>query len=194
MQSVCEGEYIMAKLVLAMFMSLDGYVAGPNGEFAPPPWSAEVGEAWVDHNLKNAGHVIYGRANFEFNKAYWTSAAAAGQPETEAMNRLPKTVVSRSLSGDPGWNAKLVSGDLSAAVAGLKRSVTQGEVYSFGGAGLAESLMRQGLVDEYYLMVTPNLLGDGKRLFAAGVAKRELELIQARPLDVGSVILHYRRK
>ena len=184
----------MAKLVLAMFMSLDGYVAGPNGEFAPPPWSAEVGEAWVDHNLKNAGHVIYGRANFEFNKAYWTSAAAAGQPETEAMNRLPKTVVSRSLSGDPGWNAKVVSGDLSASVAGLKRSVTQGEVYSFGGAGLAESLMRQGLVDEYYLMVTPNLLGDGKRLFAAGVAKRELELIQARPLDVGSVILHYRRK
>ena len=184
----------MAKLVLAMFMSLDGYVAGPNGEFVPPPWSAEVGEAWSGHNLKNAGHLIYGRANFEFNKAYWTSPAAAGQAETETMDRLPKTVVSRSLSGDPGWNAKVVSGDLSAAVAGLKRSVTQGEIYSFGGAGLAENLMRQGLVDEYYLMVTPNLLGDGKRLFGAGIPKRELELIQARPLDIGSVILHYRRK
>jgi dihydrofolate reductase len=103
-------------------------------------------------------------------------------------------VVSRSLSGDPGWNAKIVGGDLSAAVAGLKRSVTLGDIYSFGGAGLAESLMRQGLVDEYYLMVTPNLLGDGKRLFGAGIAKGELELIQARRLDVGSVILHYRRK
>lgn len=184
----------MAKLVLAMFMSLDGYVAGPNGEFVPPPWSAEVGEAWAGHNLKNAGHLIYGRANFEFNKAYWTSPGAAGQPETEEMNRLPKTVISRSLSGDPGWNAKVVSGDLSAVVAGLKRSLTQGEIYSFGGAGLAESLMRQGLVDDYYLMVTPNLLGDGKRLFAAGIAKGELELIQARPLDIGSVILHYCRK
>jgi hypothetical protein len=43
-------------------------------------------------------------------------------------------------------------------------------------------------------MVTPNLLGDGKRLFGAGIAKGELELIQARPLDIGSVILHYRRK
>ncbi len=85
----------MAKLVLAMFMSLDGYVAGPNGEFVPPPWSTEVGEAWASHNLKNAGHLIYGRANFAFNKAHWTSPAAAGQPETEAMNRLPKTVVSR---------------------------------------------------------------------------------------------------
>jgi dihydrofolate reductase len=184
----------MTNLVLAMFMSLDGYVASPNGEFVPPPWSAEVGEAWSGHNLKNAGHLIYGRANFEFNKAYWTSPAAAGQGETEAMNRLPKTVVSRSLSGDPGWNAKVVSGDLSAVIAGLKRSVTQGEIYSFGGARLAESLMRQGLVDEYYLMVTPNLLGDGKRLFAAGMAKSELELIETRPLDIGSVILHYRRK
>lgn len=184
----------MAKLVLAMFISLDGYVAGPNGEFVPPPWSAEVAKAWVDHNLKHAGHLIYGRVNFEFNKAHWTSSAAARQPETEAMNRLPKTVVSRSMSGDPGWNAKVASGDLSMAVAGLKRSVTQGDIYSFGGAGLAESLMRQGLVDEYYLMVTPNLLGNGKRLFGTGVAKAELELIQALPLDTGSVILHYRRK
>lgn len=184
----------MAKLVLAMFMSLDGYVAGPNGEFVPPPWSAEVGEAWSEHNLKNAAHLVYGRANFEFNKAYWTSPDAVGQPQTEAMNRLPKTVVSRSLSGDPGWNGKVVSGDLSAAVAALKRSVAQGDIYSFGGAGLAQSLMREGLVDEHYLMVTPNLLGDGKRLFGAGIAKGELELIQARPLDIGSVILHYRRK
>jgi dihydrofolate reductase len=184
----------MAKLVLAMFMSLDGYVAGPNGEFVPPPWSTEVGEAWANHNLKNAGHLIYGRANFEFNKAHWTSPAAARQPETEMMNRLPKTVVSRTLSGDPGWNAVLVADDLPAVVRGLKKSVTEGDIYSFGGAGLAENLIRQDLVDEYYLMVTPNLLGDGKRLFAAGIAKGELELIQARRLDIGSIILHYRRK
>ncbi|MEO9319290.1 MAG: dihydrofolate reductase family protein [Nitrososphaera sp.] len=184
----------MAKLVLAMFISLDGYTTGPNGEFVPPPLSAEVVRAWIDHNLKNAGHLIYGRINFEFNKAYWTSSAAAGRPETEAMNRLPKTVVSRSMSGDLGWNAKVATGDLAAVVGGLKQSVTQGEIYSFGGAGLAKSFMRQGLVDEYYLMVTSNLLGNGKRLFGAGVARTELELIQALPLDTGSVILHYRRK
>jgi|SRR6185312_10462412 len=184
----------MAKLVLAMFMSLDGYVAGPNGEFTPPPWSAEVGEAWSDHNLKNAAHLIYGRANFEFNRAYWTSPAAVGESQTEVMNRLPKTVVSRSLTGDPGWNAKVVSGDLGAAVARLKRSVAQGDIYSFGGAGLADSLMREGLVDEYYLMLTPNLLGDGKPLFGGGLAKAELALLETRPLDTGSVILHYRRK
>jgi dihydrofolate reductase len=184
----------MAKLILAMFTSLDGYVAGPNGEFAPPPWSAEVGQAWAENNLKKAAHLIYGRANFEFNKAHWTSPAAAGQPETETMNRLPKTVVSRTLSGDPGWNAAVINGDLSAAVDRIKRSVGSGDIYSFGGAGLAKSLISEGLVDEYYLMVTPNVLGDGKRLFAEGLPQIGLELIEARPLDVGSVILHYRRK
>jgi dihydrofolate reductase len=189
-----EGGCTMAKLVLAMFMSLDGYVAGPNGEFVPPPWSAEVGQAWADRNLKNAGHLIYGRANFEFNKGYWTSTAAKGQPETETMNRLPKTVVSSTLSGNPGWNATIVNSDLSAVVIELKRSVKGGDVYSFGGAGLAKSLMSEGLVDEYYLMVTPNLQGDGKRLFGAGIPKSDLELLETRLLDVGSVILHYRRK
>lgn len=182
----------MAKLVLAMFISLDGYIAGPDGEFVPPPWSAEVGEAWVSHNLSHAGHLIYGRANFAFNKAHWTSPAAAAQPETQTMNRLPKTVVSRSLSGEPGWNAALVSRDLAEAVAKLKGSVTQGDIYCFGGAGLAQSLMHEGIVDEYYLMVTPVILGEGKRLFGGGLPVAKLALIAARPLDVGSVILHYR--
>jgi dihydrofolate reductase len=184
----------MAKLVLAMFTTLDGYVAGPNGEFVPPPWSAEVGEAWADHNLRSAGHLIYGRANFEFNKGHWTSPAAAGQPETETMNRLPKTVVSRTLSGDPGWNAAVVKGDLPAAIGRLKQSVTDGDIFSFGGAGLAKSLMIEGLVDEYYLMVTPNVQSGGMRLFDVGLPKTSLALIEARPLDVGSVILRYRRK
>jgi dihydrofolate reductase len=184
----------MARLVLAMFMSLDGYIAGPKGEFTPPPWSTEVGEAWVAHNLKAAGHLVYGRANFEFNKGRWTSPAAAQQAQTETMNRFPKTVVSRTLSGEPGWNATLVGDDrLADAMERLKRSLTSGDVYCFGGAGVARSLIAKGLVDEYYLMVTPTILGDGKRLFDAGLPSVRLELIEARPLDVGSVILHYRR-
>lgn len=184
----------MAKLVLAMFMSLDGYVTGPNGELLPPPWSDEVASAWADHNLRSAGHLLYGRTNFEFNKSFWTSSAAAGRPETEKINRLPKTVVSRSLSGDPGWNGTVASRDLGSTVAALKSSVTNSDIYSFGGAKLANALMRAALVDEYYLMVTPNLQGDGQRLFDAGIPASTLELVEARRLEVGSVILHYRSK
>lgn len=184
----------MSKLVLAMFMSLDGYIAGPNGEFLPPPWSADVADAWATHNLSHAAHLLYGRTNFEFNKGFWTSPAATGQGETETMNRLPKTVVSRTLTGDPGWNANLIGADFSRAIPELKASVTGGDIYSFGGAGLAKSLMGEGLVDEYYLMVTPQLQGAGMRLFDGELPTVGLELLEARLLDVGAVILRYRPK
>src|SRR3546814_5994645 len=72
------------------------------------------------------------------------------------MNRLPKTVFSTTLSGDPGWNATLVKDDLAGAIARLKAKVL-GDLYLFGGAGIANSLVGLDLVDEYRLMVTPGL-------------------------------------
>src|SRR5579883_2812045 len=102
----------MGDLVLAMFVSLDGYVEGPNG-FAPPPWSEEVARDWSEVNLARAAHLVYGRVNFEFNKGFWTSSEAAGMGETAVINRLPKTVVSRTLAGDPGWNGKVATGELA---------------------------------------------------------------------------------
>ena len=116
----------MQKLVLAMFASIDGYIAGPDGEFVSPPWSAQAAEAWAGTNLARAGHLIYGRVNFQFNKDHWTSAAAVGQPETATMQGLRKTVVSRTLSGDQGWNSVLLQGELAAAVAKLKQTVFRG--------------------------------------------------------------------
>lgn len=183
----------MTNLVLAMFVSLDGYIEGPGGEFAPPPWSDEVAAHWSNRNLQRTAHLIYGRTNFEFNKGFWTSPEAAGMPQTEAMNRLPKTVVSHTLSGDPGWNGTVVKDDLAGAVARLKDAVAGGDIYCFGGAALANSLMAEDLVDEFRLMVTPGLLGGGKRLFDEGLPRIGLTLIEAQALDVGSVILHYRR-
>ena len=184
----------MAKLVLAMFTSLDGYIAGPNGEFISPPWSEQVSEAWARHNLDNAAHLIYGRAAFQFNQGFWTSPIGSGQAEAGTMNRLPKTVVSRSMSGEPGWNATLVSDDLAGAVEKLKASVKDGDIYCFGGAGLANSLMRTGLIDDYYLMVTPTIMGDGMRLFDIRLPKVDLELVRVRAMDVGSIIVHYQTR
>jgi dihydrofolate reductase len=181
------------KLVLAIFMTLDGYIEGPNSDFVPPPWSPETANKWADHNLAGAGHLIYGRVSFQFNKSFWTSEAAVGHPLTAVMNRLPKTVVSRTLSGDLGWNGSSAQGDLSECVARLKASLTEKDIYCFGGAGLATSLMSADLVDEYRLMVTPSLLGGGKRLFEPGIPKAALTLVGVDTLDVGSVILHYQR-
>lgn len=189
----------MADLVLTVFTSLDGYFTGPGGDFAPPPWSAEVERAWSLAALSRARHLLYGRVNFAFNRDFWSAAetdpasAAAGISYAARMNALPKTVVSRSLSGDPGWNGRVAGPDLAAEVARLKREVTGGDIFAFGGAGLADSLFRRDLVDEFWIMVTPQLLGAGEPFFRAGRPAARMALIEARPLDVGSVILRYRR-
>lgn len=188
----------MGKLVLSMFTSLDSCIEGPGGEFVPPAWSDDLATHWSGYALERARHLIYGRVNFLFNKAFWSAAdtdpgsPAAGISYAGTMNRLPKTVVSRTLAGDPGWNATLVRDDLAGAVARLKAEVP-GDVYSFGGAGLANSLMALDLVDEYRLMVVPTLLGAGKRLFDEGRPRVPLALEECRRLDTGAVILRYRR-
>jgi dihydrofolate reductase len=188
----------MAKLVLAMFTSIDGYIEGPNGQFIPPAWSGDLAQHWAGYGLERAGHLVYGRINFLFNKGFWSPAEtdptspAAGSAHAAIMNRLPKTVVSTTLSGDPGWKATLVREDLAGAIGRLKATVDR-DIYCFGGAGLANSLVRLDLVDEYRLMLTPELFGDGKRLFEPGLPRLALSLIESRPLDTGAVILHYRR-
>ncbi|WP_162630029.1 dihydrofolate reductase family protein [Azospirillum ramasamyi] len=188
----------MAKLVLSMFVSVDGYIEGANGEFVPPVWSDDLERHWSGQALRNAGHLLYGRRNFLFNKEFWSAAdtdpnsPAAGIAYAATMNRLPKTVFSRTLSGDPGWNGTLVSDDIAGAVGRLKDSVA-GDLYLFGGAGIANSIMALDLVDEYRLMVTPGLLGSGKRLFEDGIPRVALTMAGVQPLDTGAVILHYRR-
>jgi dihydrofolate reductase len=188
----------MAKLVLAMFTSLDGYIERPNGEFVPPAWSGDLETHWSGYGLKRAAHLLYGRTNFLFNKGFWSAAEtdpsspAAGISYAATMNRLSKSVVSRTLTGDPGWNASLVKDDIAGAVAKLKATM-QGDIYSFGGAGLANTLVRLDLPDEYRIMVTPELFGDGKRLFESGLPRLALGLIEAKTMDTGAVILHYRR-
>jgi len=187
----------MAKVILSMFVSLDFYIEGPGGEFVPPAWSDDLSRHWSGYGLERAGHLLYGRVNFLFNKGFWSAAdtdpesPAAGISYAGKMNRLPKTVFSRTLSGDPGWNAE-VSGDVRGSVERLK-SEADGDIYSFGGAGLAQSLVAHDLVDEYRLMVTPTLLGDGKRLLEGGRPRVPLTLLDAQRLDTGAVILHYER-
>lgn len=188
----------MRPLVLSQFISLDGYSCAEDGTFLPPPWSDDVAEHWSHYALGRATHLVYGRVNFLFNKGFWEPAEtdpnsiAANIPYAGTMNKLPKTVFSRTLKGDPGWNGKLAGPDLKAEIAALKQG--DGAIFCFGGASLAQSLVAADVIDEYFIMVTPTLMGKGKRLFESGFNPIDLELTRSKQLDTGAVILHYRRK
>jgi dihydrofolate reductase len=176
----------MRKLILSHCISLDGFTSGPDGEFVPPPWSDDVAAKWSGWALEKGGPFIYGRVSFEFQKAYWTTAEG---DFAVAYNRAPRFVVSRTLSGDPGWNGKILSGldEIAALRAGVG-----GDLVCLGGADLAHSLADADLIDEYRLMLVPYTLGGGKRLFEGG-PRRDFELTETLTTDVGSLILTYAR-
>lgn len=190
----------MADFVLAAFMSLDGFIEGPEG-FVAPAWSDDLETHWSGHTLARAGHLVYGRKCFTFNTDFWLdeTGPAAEIAYADRMNDLPKTVLSTTLADGPGWNATVARDmdALAARIAELKRadpSDNGGDVIALGGAGLAQSLIAADLADEHNILVTPDLFGGGKRLFAAGGPRLTLEHMETRPLDTGATILRYRRK
>jgi len=177
----------MRKLILSQVISLDGFTTGPDGEFVPPPWSDEVAQKWSGWALESGGPFIYGRVSFEFQKSFWTTAEG---DFAVAYNRAPRFVVSKTLTGDPGWNAKVLTG--VDEIAALKAEVGP-DLICLGGANLAQSLAEADLIDAYRLMLTPYTMGGGKRFFGPG-PRRDFDLVETLTTDVGSLILTYARK
>ena len=146
----------MASLVLKMSVSLDGYVAPPDGR---PGWEAAGrspdGARWVLETVSNASVHLMG------------AATSAPGPFPKPINDIPKVVFSYSLESADWAETTIVSGDLTEAVARLKREYSGGYLLAQGGARFARSLVKTGLIDEYRLVIHPVVLGSGERLFTA---------------------------
>ena len=99
----------------------------------------------------------------------------------DKMNGMPKFVVSTTLEKAEWNNSTIINGNAADEVSKLKQRI-DGDILIAGGAHLVDTLMRDGLVDEYRLMVFPVLLGKGKRLFRDGSPKTALRLVEAKPV------------
>ena len=106
------------------------------------------------------------------------------------MNALPKVVFSRSLQCVDWHNSRLVGHHAVQEIQRLKKDGT-GSMLIFGSADLPAALMRQGLIDEYRLVMVPIVLGRGTPLFKPAPDPLKLQLIEVRRLNSGGVILRY---
>lgn len=129
-----------------------------------------------------------GRATYEEMAAFWPSADSTYAP---VMNEIPKVVFSKTIKRAEWPESRIARGDLAAEIAGLKRE-PGGELVAYGGAALAQSLARLGLVDEYRLVLHPVALGHGLPLFKDLPAPLHLHLIEARAFATGAAIHVYR--
>ena len=151
----------MRKVVLIMTMSVDGFVAAPEGTaVGGMPEPAEL-KRWKLERIRRAGTHVMGRVTYEEMATVWpTSTDDYAAP----MNDVPKVVFSRTLDVAPWPTSTIARGDVVDEIAAL-REQTGGEIIAWGGARLAQSLSRAGLVDEYAIVTRPVAYGGGKPLF-----------------------------
>jgi dihydrofolate reductase len=120
----------------------------------------------------------------------WPTQADPGRGFAERINRMPKHVASRTLSGPLAWNARLIDGDLAGTVAELKPA-SAGNLLSYGCGELAHSLAEAGLVDEIRFWLHPVLWGEGLRPLGGGRPPIRLRLIAATTFSSGVVLVSY---
>ncbi|MGH2811143.1 MAG: dihydrofolate reductase family protein [Actinomycetota bacterium] len=184
----------MRKLIYSMGVSLDGFIAGPGGEI---DWSPPDEELHRFHNeqVRELGAHLLGRRLYE-EMVYWETAdesPSALDYELEfarIWKDTPKIVFSKTLEKVEG-NASLLRDGVAQEVARLKEQ--PGKDLAVGGAGLASTLIKVGLVDEYRLFVSPVALGGGTPYFPALDERINLELVETRTFGSRVVYVRYRR-
>ena len=182
----------MRTFKLQVQTTVDGYMAGPNGEMGwmQFPWTADVG-AYINAMTSKVDLIVLGRKLAEGFIPAW-QAGPPGEPQhaIDFMNNTPKVVVSNSLTESTWDNATVAGGDLAGTINQLKAE-GGGDMIAYGGSTLVSDLIAQQLLDELHLFVNPNAIGTGKPVFADTGTKQKLSLVKATPFECGIVALHY---
>lgn len=181
----------MARVIVWNLVTLDGYFEGTQKwdlSFHEDAWGEEL-DALSKEWGKRAQCLVFGRVTHDGMKAYWTGATAEDGEVTRYMNALPKLVASRTIASSD-WNNTRVTADIAAEIAAL-RAAPGKDVLIFGSAVLCDALLKERLIDELMLALVPVRLGAGTPFFKAGGERQRLDLLEARPLANGTVILRY---
>ena len=189
----------MRKLVVSTFLTLDGVMQAPGGPGEDPSggfthegWSVNY---WDDLMGQVMGEfmgkpfdLLLGRKTYEIFAAHWP--LVKDDPTADLLNNAKKYVASRTLRAVDWQNSVLLEGDVTTAVAGLKEHPGP-EIQVHGSSNLLQTLIKDGLIDEYHVWTFPVLLGSGKRLFADGTIPIGLKLVDTKTSTTGVVIATY---
>src|ERR1700712_1711162 len=188
----------MRNLIFFMHASLDGFVAGFNGEM---DW-INVDDAMFDFvatMTDKADTALYGRVTYEMMQSYWPTAgeqpnASKHDKEHSAWyNTVSKIVLSKTISEKGLDNTVVISDQLADNINKIKKQEGK-NILIFGSPTASHSLMSHGLVDEFWLFVNPVLLGQGMPLFKGVTEITKLKLIETKTFSCGVIALHYETK
>ena len=187
----------MKNVVLLMHTSLDGFVAGLNGEMDWIKVDDEMFE-YAGKQTDEADIALYGRVTYQMMESYWPTAG--DQPNASKhdrqhsnwYNNVTKVVLSRTMPKDDLKKTIVISDNITGEITKLKQASGK-NILMIGSPTAAHSLMAENLIDDYWLFVNPILLGQGIPLFKSINEKTTLKLIENITFKSGVVCLHYKK-
>ncbi len=158
----------MRKLISFMHISLDGFVAGPNGEMDWINVDEEIFD-YVGERISESDTALYGRVTYQMMEDYWPTAAdkpTASKHDIEHSKwykKVHKVVLSKTMKDAGLTNTKIISDNLSDSINEIKQSRNGGskDILLFGSPTATHSLIQLNLIDGYWLFVNPIILGRG---------------------------------
>lgn len=176
-------------------LSVDGFVAGPNGEmdWMTWNWDDEI-KKYVTDLTETVDTILLGRNMTDGFIGYWKTVADNSTdpqyPFGKIMYDTHKVVFTKTLEESEWENTVLAKGDIADEVNRLKDQPGK-DIIVYGGAGLVSSLIQHNLIDEYQLFINPVIIGNGMPIFKAVTQKMDLKLAAATPFSCGIVALCY---
>jgi len=188
----------MRKIISFMHVSLDGFVAGPNGEMDWIKVDEEIFD-YVGKRISEGDTALYGRVTYQMMESYWPTAA--DQPNASKhdiehskwYSQVHKLVLSKTMKGAELDNTEIISDNVSERIMEIKESSNgrNEEILLFGSPTATHSLMGDNLIDGYWLFVNPIILGEGIPLFANIREKVKLQLVNTQSFSSGVTELSY---
>ena len=178
-----------------MHTSLDGFVAGLNGEMNWINVNEEMFD-FVATMTDKADAALYGRVTYEMMQSYWPTAgeepdASKHDKEHSAWyNKVSKIVLSKTMNEKGLVNTTVISDHLADNINKIKKQEGK-NILIFGSPRASHSLLSLGLIDEFWLFVNPVLLGQGMPLFKGIKETTQLKLIETKTFSCGVIALHY---
>jgi dihydrofolate reductase len=179
----------MRKLKLQVQMSVDGYIAGINGEMDWMVWNWDDKlKQYVTELTKPVDCIVLGRKLAQGFIPYWAS-----NPQEEGadkFNTTRKVVFTKTLDKSEWDNTDLAKGDLVDEIAKLKKQGGK-DIIAYGGATFVTALIKRGLIDEFHLFINPTVIGSGMTIFKELDSKQNLTLVKSVSFECGIVVLNY---
>jgi dihydrofolate reductase len=186
---------VLRKLRLQVQMSVDGCIAGPNGEM---DWMVGLlDDEFIKYQYKltePVDTILLGRKMTDVFISYWSNVM--NKPDdpwyafAKKMIETPKVVFTKTVNKSRWINTDIATGDLIEEVSKIK-SQNGMDIVVYGGASFDSSLIKQKLIDEFYLFINPVAIGNGMTIFKDLNEIQKYTLIESKTFECGIVLLRY---